>query len=70
MVKKKKKFKTKTMVGMVNMCCTHQSLDAPVLADGPPGAAELGHVGDRLGGQTLELFVRVAENLDHRLQSA
>lgn len=47
---------------------THQFHDAAVLPDDPPGLPELGHVGDGLSRQSLELFDRV-QQLDDALKT-
>lgn len=46
----------------------HQFHDAAVLPDDPPGLPELGHVGDGLSRQSLELFDRV-QQLDDALKT-
>lgn len=46
----------------------NQFHDATVLPDDPPGLPELGHVGDGLSRQSLELFDRI-QQLDNALKA-
>lgn len=48
---------------------SHQSLDATMLSDRPAGPSELGHIGDGLCSQALQLFVRRVQDGHHGLQT-
>ncbi len=48
---------------------SHQSLDATILSDHPAGPSELGHIGDGLCSQALQLFVRRVQDGHHGLQT-
>lgn len=52
------------------VCPSHQPLDATMLSDHPAGPSELGHVGDGLCCQALELFVRRVQDRHHGLQAS
>ena len=58
------------MIGAHAVEQRHQLLDAVVLTHYFARSLELGHVGDRLGRQALEILVRLGEYLDHRLQTS
>lgn len=48
---------------------SHQSLDPTMLSDRPAGPSELGHIGDGLCSQALQLFVRRVQDGHHGLQT-